>query len=362
MQKFNDDLLLTPADQERALQAFPVLFPILDNEKLRELFNKSEEPAKRAKRKSLRAGIIAVLLVVIALCGTSAEPLYAHYAPDYLRLASSLSAVLGLIGALIGLFGLMIGRAKENWLHERMATELLRQFHFQTFVCRTAEILASLQGDGERDQFLAERKKWLSALRFDFLEHLPAKLQTLMKHQEGVWLHPPPSAPNKATLAALPAEFFDAYRTLRINHQQQYADWKLREGQMIFAGFSLRTLESLLAGGSVVCTLGLLITETFVIAPLAYFSENSPFSAWAHWFAICFAIIALGMRTAEEGLQPKREIERYHRYSSVIQDILERFDAGSRPAKFEAMIEMERLAFEEMRDFLRSNYESRFIM
>jgi hypothetical protein len=68
------------------------------------------------------------------------------------------------------------------------------------------------------------------------------------------------------------------------------------------------------------------------------------------------------MRTLEEGLQPKREIERYQRYCSLIQDILERFENGTRAVKFEAMVEMEKLAYDEMRDFLRSFYESRFIM
>jgi hypothetical protein len=87
--------------------------------------------------------------------------------------------------------------------------------------------------------------------------------------------------------------------------------------------------------------------------------SNEP---WAHWTAVCFAVAALGMRTLEEGLQPKRELERYQRYSSLIQDLLQRFDAASRRGKFEAMIEMERLSFEEMRDFLRSTQESRFVM
>jgi hypothetical protein len=82
----------------------------------------------------------------------------------------------------------------------------------------------------------------------------------------------------------------------------------------------------------------------------------------AHWIAVWFAIAALGMRTLEDGLQPKRELERYQRYSISIQDIRERFDAGTRQLKFELMIEMERLAFEEMRDFLRSAYEARFVM
>jgi hypothetical protein len=92
------------------------------------------------------------------------------------------------------------------------------------------------------------------------------------------------------------------------------------------------------------------------------FAPQSGFAPWAQWIAICFAVVALGMRTLEEGLQPKRELERYQRHSDLVRDILARFDAGSRQIKFETMIEMERLAFEEMRDFLRTAQESRFVM
>jgi hypothetical protein len=77
---------------------------------------------------------------------------------------------------------------------------------------------------------------------------------------------------------------------------------------MIFSGFSLRSLETLLATGSVVATLCLVITEVLIIVPLMTVSPASLLGPWAHWFAICLAVAALGMRTLEEGLQPKREL------------------------------------------------------
>ena len=364
-QTFNNDLLVGPEDRKTAQLAFPEMLHVIENDDLIAQFQKYEEPAKRAKKRSLRWGLAAVLLVVIALFGTSAEHLYAIYLPHREAVVlACISAVLGLVGALIGLLGLMIGKAKADWLHRRMMTEVMRQFHFQTFVCRVEEIRDSFCGEDGKRRFVEQRNKWLAEINMRFAYHLEPELHALTQkgRNQNIWLHPPPEDPRQSTFDALPGEYFDAYRALRLRHQQQYADWKIRYGQFVLAGFSLRTLEAILATGSIVATLGLLIAEALVIVPLAVFAPQSGFAPWAQWIAICFAVVALGMRTLEEGLQPKRELERYQRHSDLVRDILARFDAGSRQIKFETMIEMERLAFEEMRDFLRTAQESRFIM
>jgi hypothetical protein len=70
-----------------------------------------------------------------------------------------------------------------------------------------------------------------------------------------------------------------------------------------------------------------------------------------HLFAVFCAVTALGMRTLEEGLQPKRELERYQNYSDDVQEIANHFERGSCADKFQAMIEMEELAYNEMREF-----------
>jgi hypothetical protein len=305
---------------------------------------------------------LAVLLVVIALFGTSAEHLYKNLQPKWIATAIAVaSSPLGLAGVGVGLGGLMILRAKREWLYQRMVGERLRQLHFQTFVCRTNDIIESLQGPTQRDRFLAKRKAWLSEFKLRFPLHAEAEFNALLPSDQvsGVWLHPAPGEPDETLLNALPADFFAAYRALRIEHQRQFADWKLRYGQKILSGFSLRSLEALLAHGSVIATLCLVATEISIVLPLLM--NLNPRGAWAHWIAVCFAVAALGMRTLEDGLQPKRELERYR---IALQDMLGRFSdtAASASTKFEIMVEVERLAFEEMRDFLRSFYEARFVM
>jgi hypothetical protein len=362
VQTFNDDLLIDPQGRETARRAFPHVFHVLDDEELRQLFVPNDREAGRAKRSSFLAGILAVSLVVIGLFGTSAERLYeGHKCASAIAIAS---VILSITGVAIGLGGLMIWKSKTDWLYRRMLGERLRQYHFQTFVCRAAEISESLKGKTEQGKFLEQRQIWLSEFKLRFLPNLESEFNALLKREQGVWLHPAPVAPD-ALLDALPEEFFKACAALRIRHQLQYADWKIRYGQNVFSGFSVRGLETFLANGSVIMTLCLVVTEILIILPLLPYTNaamSPAFGPWGHWIAICFAVAALGMRTLEDGLQPKRELERYQRYSNLVADICERFDVGSRAEKFEAMIELERLAFEEMRDFLRSSYESRFVM
>lgn len=165
-QKFNDDLLLNLDVRENARLAFPSMFHVPDDEELRALIETFEKPADRAKRQSLRAGIMAVLLVVIALFVTSAERLYEDY--PWSGVAATGAGILGAVGVLIGVFGLIIGKAKKERLCQRMASELLRQFHFQIFVCRTIDVFKSLTGKTEQDLFLKQKKFGCLNLKFVF--------------------------------------------------------------------------------------------------------------------------------------------------------------------------------------------------
>jgi hypothetical protein len=323
--RFNDDLLMAASDRIEAKRAFPVIFPVLDDEELRRLFRTFDDPANRAKRRSLLAGTVAVLLVVIALCGTSAEHLYEKQ--RYGEWIAICSALLGFAGVAIGLGGVMIRRSKQAWLYQRFVGERLRQFHFQTFVCRVGEIVDGLKEDEKQQRFLAARSQRLSEFNLTFVRHVEAEFNAVLQNEEdaAVWLHPVPGKFSEDDFEGLPADFFAAYRALRIRHQLQYADWKLRYGQGLIGGLSLRSLESFLAVGSLVATIALLITELLIILPLLA-GMATGWEVFAHWIAICFAIVALGMRTLQDGLQPKRELERYQRYRVAIQDVLRRFD------------------------------------
>jgi hypothetical protein len=84
---------------------------------------------------------------------------------------------------------------------------------------------------------------------------------------------------------------------------------------------------------------------------------------WLHVAVIWLAIVALGSPTLEEGLQLSREIERYEDYRAAVFDARSQFDhARTNEERVHAMIEMERISFDEMRSFLRTASETSFLL
>jgi hypothetical protein len=57
------------------------------------------------------------------------------------------SAALGLLAVVIGFMGILFG---AKWLLNRLLTERLRQFHFQTFIWRLSDIAESCKDDGKK--------------------------------------------------------------------------------------------------------------------------------------------------------------------------------------------------------------------
>jgi hypothetical protein len=78
---------------------------------------------------------------------------------------------------------------------------------------------------------------------------------------------------------------------------------------------------------------------------------------------VWIAIAALGIRAIEAGLQPEREVERYQQYRFAVKAVLHRFEASdSLREKADAMEDMERLSYEEMRSFILTNTRARFVI
>jgi hypothetical protein len=99
------------------------------------------------------------------------------------------------------------------------------------------------------------------------------------------------------------------------------------------------------------------------VESLLFHYESESAGINIHIVVIWVAIAALAVRALQEGLQPEREIERYRHYRAGVRAVRDRFDQASSPAeKLEVMLEMERLSFDEFRNFLRSNNEARFVI
>jgi len=377
-QKFNDDVLAAESDRAVAEHAFPHIMHVLDFPELRELLLAFDAPAKRAKRLRSLVGIVAIACGFAALCGAPVALLYDKVFPEWSRPVAAVSASLGVVSLLLGIVGALSGKSKQRWLSSRLMTERLRQFHFQAFACRLPSILASTRGPKGRNEFLGSRQVWLADFRLAFEGHLPAKLRSTLDDEaaESVWLHPReelaplPSGPDATLL-----EVFAAYRVLRLEHQIQYANYRIGtvDGSLFSAaGRQLQWLRT--------CALSLIFVAFVINVGLAIVLWINPASAPAlgglsaarggastiaqlHVFIIWLFVGIAATRTLEEGLQPAREVERFRRYRSVMLSLLKRFDAAADPReKVSIMRDAERVAYQEMRDFLRTHDEASFVL
>jgi hypothetical protein len=287
-----------------------------------------------------------------------------------------IAAICGVGSIIIGLGGALYAGAKRRWLCNRVMTERLRQFHFQAFVCRWREIVASLAGPDAAQAFIAQRKTWFDRFMAPYPGQLDAELTDLLddETESKCWLHPQPDLPNPGEVIPDLEELFAAYRDLRIMHQLHYTNHKLRSDQNMFS-WSPRLQEVRFSYSILLCILAIFVIHLWIAFSIASRgripgpeefllqkqSENAGINV--HTIVIWIAIAALAVRALQEGLQPEREIERYRHYRAGVRAVRDRFDEARSPAeKLEVMLEMERLSFDEFRNFLRSSNEARFVI
>ena len=184
------------------------------------------------------------------------------------------------------------------------------------------------------------------------------------------WIDRPPPTPPIAEDDSTLTSLFDAYRELRIEHQRSYANFKIRDDDRILSGAPRRQAAVLENFGFACIVLLLsihLAVGTAILIARIPRSQLAPLipvlMTTLNAAIIWIAVAALAGRALAQGLQPEREIERYQQYGSDCKAILERFDAApSQADKVGIMMEMERLSYDEMRNFLITNQRARFVM
>jgi hypothetical protein len=245
-------------------------------------------------------------------------------------------------------------------------TERIRQFHFQTFVRRLPEIRASLKDGRTQEAFMLERERWLEGFKAMFEGRVASEFARTVSEEASTdfWLYDGPKEPGEVGDSADLDPLFCAYRELRIRHQIGYASYKLSDDYKILSSAPRRqaTVLSTIAFICIVLICALHVVVLFTALVKEWVSTDLGWSIIGVAI-IWIAIVALGVRAIEQGLQPEREIERYQQYSSAVKAVLERFDdARSQAEKVRIMEEMERLSFDEMRNFLLTNNRSQFVM
>ncbi len=359
---FNHDLLLGDADLEQAKQDFPNVAFALSNPALNEVFRPIDRRAIADKTRSRRWGVAAVALATFSLMLAAAEVLYHGAHKDIIRLVAAIGAIAGIASVLIGVFGVMYRDRKLQWLADRLSTERIRQFHFQTYAAYAGEIIDGAGNEDAEQAFLARRADEFAAFKASVIDRAREELCTVVEAEdpgEGLFF-PERESPIDPASPHL-AEYFRAYTVLRFNRQIGYCDHMLRENAGLWKHAPIRQ-SKIIGAVAMFCVFAILALHALVftgaLADIRWMKGPE-----IHVLAIWSAILALAARTIEEGFQPETEIERLRQYRLSLKRIFHRFNRASDPRdKFRAMLDLEKLSFEEMVLFLRSNHEAKFVM
>ena len=374
---FNNDLLIPRADgtnpdfDDIAQHNSDLLFAF-DFPALRTLFVRVDEVANAQKRGSRTAGFVAVGLASASLAIASASPIFPED-PGLHAVLGLVAAIFGVLGVIVGLLGVVRGGAKLHWLEQRLCTERMRQFFFQNMVMCLPDMIDALGDDVKKKVFRGDSVERLLKLRNEVIDLAPERLKDIVEepHSYGPdWLIAPPDAELMNARHAKAAAFYALYRRLRFEHQISFSRYKLDKTKPTPLR-SLRTQETLfsmlaLAG------VGILFVMHLTLGALIAAGARAELSPWWEVIVVWIALGALVLKAMEEGLQPQREVERYEDYLANCQLALERFErtttgpdarkpeAGAET--FRAMLDFERVVYEEMKHFLRTNYRAHFLL
>lgn len=359
---FNNDLLVGASDLERAREEFPRVFFALNHQALRSAFLPIDARANKSKLRSRRWGLIAVFMATLALMIASAEVLYHGAHEELVRMIAIVGAIAGIGGVIIGVFGVMFHEKKEQWLADRLSTERLRQFHFQSFVASAQQVVSGATNESVARAFLEHRNKEYAAFNSQVVERAKNELHHVVEADDpGEGLIFPEHAKNLDADQSVLDEYFRAYTVLRFERQIGYCDFMLRR-KGGFLKYAPVQQARILGAIAMSCVFAILVLHGLVfvgaIAEIKWM-KGPPI----HVAAIWSAIVALAARTIEEGFQPETEAERLRQYRLSLKRIFERFNSSAdTDDKIKAMIDLEKLSFEEMVLFLRTNYEAKFVM
>jgi hypothetical protein len=367
--QFNGDMLASEQDQQLARDEYPEIYHILNHPELRKAFLDYDRIANTSKLYVHRIGLAAVVLAALALLGSALTPVLKQVAgtPEWVFSGLLIAEVGGILGVALAAGGVFFAKLKKRWLEARMMSEVLRLWHFQSFICRGRQIEASCgpNKDGAVAAYEAERDRAFRAFMHEWSRSLDSQLTRLVENPQAGYqmLHDEPTklTPNCPVLEKI----FRAYRSMRFRHQDNYATHKLQKDTahpMRILKWPAALLQWRVQTFAAACLLGSLACSLVIVFGHLGHVEFAGHIGWPAAI-IVFLILTVAARAVQDGLAAPEEFQRYSEYAGKIGYLWARFDGSHDPAeKLELMAEMERAALEELKGFLRAHSEARFVL
>ncbi len=366
----NSDLLIDGEDRAFFARHYAKFAPIFDWPELRALFVIYDAAAASARKHSQRAGVIAIATGFLSLSIAAAVPL-----TDELTKASAASqlrtqAVLGGIAAFLAIVSIVIGytqvlkgEGKTRWLTNRFWSERIRQFHFQLIINHLPRLVAALKDPAAMQEWLDFRARALDRFEHDYLRRVEDKIRHLEidEAEDEPWLSSEWKTPGPIPEESVQfTQLLQLLEQQRFGIQQRYAERRLANGwhsPESRAQWVLKLSDTLTA-------VLLLATITVGIGSLIAIvgGENPLFRLIAGFIAALSSCSIVAMRALKEGLLFSADAERYRWYLAAVRSLYRRYEAADITEKISLFRELEHLAYQEMRRFMLSGSEARFIM
>jgi hypothetical protein len=361
----NSDLLIAEEDKAFFLRHFPAYAAVFDWPELCSLFVTYNGIAARARRHSRRAGVVAILIGFISLALAAAAPILDESSPD-LRVRAVLggiAAALATVSMLIGYTQILKGKEKTEWLTNRFWTERIRQFHFQLIVNNLEAVVAAAQSDEGARSWRAFRAVELDKFQQDYLRGVEDKIHQMEEDEAedrpwifDEWEHQG-RIPQDSQELDLLIKILERHR---FGIQQRYSERRLTNGwhsPETRAQWVSKLSDSLTA---------VILLATIVVgigSVDAVFEHTArPYRLAAGLFAALASSSIVAMRALKEGLLFSTDAERYRWYLAALRTLYRRFEHADTPRKIQLLRELEHVAYQEMRRFILSGKQARFVM
>ncbi len=316
--KHNTDLLLDATDRDAFRTRFPQFAYAFDDPALRALFEPADLHAAKAKRRSRRAGIIAVGLVTASLMIGAFSPLL--MGEPWFRIVLAIAAVAAVAGLVIGWAGILSAGARDEWLRHRYLCERIRQLHFQTLV-RWAPMIIDAARRNDPENFLAARLARTEKFRNRIINPSAVKLTHLLSEQDEdeVWLVEADDTAMQED--QLSSTYFQALEELRLRHQVNFTNLQLMSFWTFPPKSTLQTAKLLTGIGA----FSALLLLALGVVGLVIDAATGQLANLTHALMVCLAVILLAVRTLEEGFQVHGDVGRYRLYDAPLRRLTERF-------------------------------------
>lgn len=359
---YNGDLGLAAGSAEAIRTRFadrPWLIEMLIDEELNSVFLRYEDGAKGKKRQLRRWGALTLAVAGIGLIGAGVELALRSLdvngrAVDHL---GGISSSLSFLATVAAIWLIWVRKTRKQWLENRFAAERLRQWHFQTLLDGPLCALAM------RDvaAFKAERRLRFTRFVGGELSQLSGTMQTWLSdpQRDEEMLH---AGIGKSTGGPDP-ELWEAYRWLRLEHQQRHWGAKLSRDE------TLAGAEALMRGAGHTClqlAVFVMVVQVVLYAislamPAVSALESGSIVASA--VSLLLVVLSVVFRAMDEGLGFSREAEHYAKMSLVYIGILGRtHGAVDAQAQAEIMQSVEQWAMTELKDFLFIHAHAKFLL